>query len=140
MSYDVYVWVKALHIFGMIMWVGTLFGLYLVLAEHGRQGAGVKDAFLALEKRVAMAMDVGAMFAIGSGVALLLGLTPSPLKQGWMHVKLVVVIGFIGAHVYGRIKVRKLRQGDTTSPQPALFALLNLALVIIIIMAVVKPF
>jgi uncharacterized membrane protein len=140
MSLETYLWVKAAHMFGIFMWVGTLFGVYQTMFAHGRADEAGRKTLIDLERKLAVAMDVGGTIAIGTGLTLLLWLEPSPLKQPWMHIKLtVVVLGMLGAHIYGRIKVRKLRSGATDTPPPWVFGLLNLALIVIIIMAVVRP-
>ncbi|HUH01527.1 MAG TPA: CopD family protein [Kofleriaceae bacterium] len=140
MSLETFAWVRAGHIFGFIMWVGTMFGLYQVMFAHGRTDEAGRKGLLELERAMAMAMDVGALIAIGTGVAMLLLVEPSYLKQPWMHIKLtLVVVGMLGAHGYARVKVRKLREGSTDTPPPAIFGLLNLFLIAIIIMAVVEP-
>ena len=142
MSPEALHWIKAVHIFGILMWVGTLMALYQVMFAFGEAKTDdARETILVLMRRVAVAMDVGATIAIGGGLGLLHGIQPSPLKLPWMHVKLTLVLLFIGFHIYGRIKLRKLRNGeDKSTPPPILFALLNLILIGIIIMAVVKPF
>jgi putative membrane protein len=138
MSVEALLWVKAVHIFGILMWIGTLMGLYQTIFAIGAASGG-RDDLIALARKIAMAMDVGALIAIGGGLGLLFGIDPSPMKLPWMHVKLTLVAVFLGFHVYGRIKLGKLRKGETSTPPPILFALLNLILVAIVIMAVVKP-
>jgi uncharacterized membrane protein len=140
MSLDTYLWVKAGHIFGVLMWVGTMFGLYQTMFAHGRADEAGRKALMEMEGKLAMAMDIGATIAIGTGLFLLLRLEPSPLKQPWMHIKLTaIVLGMLGAHGYGRVKVRKLREGATNTPPPWVFGILNLVVILIIIMVVVRP-
>ena len=140
MSYDTLLWVKAVHIFGILMWVGTLMGLYQCIFAMTATSADGRTALVELGRRIAAAMDIGAVIAMGSGIAMIFGIEPSPMKEGWFHVKLAVLLLFLASHVYGRITLGKIRKGGENQLPPVFFALLNAFLITIIIMAVVKPF
>lgn len=141
MGYEAVLWVQAVHVFGFVMWVGTLMGLYQTIftIDSTRDDAG-KKALIELGRRIAAAMDIGALLALGSGVGLLFGITPSPLANGWMYVKLVTLALFLASHVYGRVTLGNIRKGGANVLPPVFFALLNVFLVTIIIMAVIRPF
>jgi len=139
MSPDALLWTKTLHIFGIVMWIGCLFGVYQLIYAHGKADEAGRKALLDIERKMAMAMDVGLLLTLAGGIIMLFGITPSPLKMPWMHIKLTLVVLMIAAHVYGRIKVGKFKRGDVSTPPEALLALLNFFLIGILIMAIVKP-
>ena len=63
--------------------------------------------------------------------------------NGWMHVKLLLVLGLIGYHGWCQIQVKKFREHRNTG-NAGYFRLMNevptLFLVAIVILAIVKPF
>jgi protoporphyrinogen IX oxidase len=140
MSPDALLWTKTLHIFGTLMWFGCLFGLYQLIYAHGKADEAGRKALADIERKMAIAMDVGATLTIAGGVAMIFGIGASVvMKAPWMHIKLTLVAFMLAAHVYARIKIKKFGKGDTSTPPEALLALLNFFLVGILIMAIVKP-
>lgn len=141
MSPEVFAYTKTVHIFGILMWIGCLFALYQVIFATGKAEAAARQALVDLGRKMALAMDIGALLALGGGLGLFFGVGASLyLKLPWMHVKLTLVVLMLAAHVYARMKLARLKRGDTSTPPEALFALLNLILVGLLIMAIVKPF
>ncbi len=142
MSPEALAYTKALHIFGQLMWVAGLFAVYQSFFGAGKADDSGRRALLDHGRKMAIAMDIGALLTIGGGLGLLFGIGAAQyMKLPWMHVKLTLVVLLLGTHVYARIKLGKLRRGgDTSTPPEALFALLNLILVGLLIMAIVKPF
>jgi protoporphyrinogen IX oxidase len=130
---ETYTWVTAVHIFGFLMWAGTLMScLFLLRAHQSVQEAG-RGALGAVERKVAIMMDASALVAIAAGLYLALSVTPSHFKQGgWLHVKTLLVLGLVGIHVFTRIKVRKFRNGEI-SPLPGLVIPLTLILIAVIV-------
>jgi putative membrane protein len=143
MSADTVQWMLVGHIFGFLMWTGTLFGLYQILLAHGEAGAGAGDAFGPLEKRVAMAMDVGATIAIAFGLILIFGPpngTAIFKAGGFFHIKLALVVVIIGIHGFVRVKIKKFSHGEVSSPPAVLFPVMSLIVLGIVIMMIVRPF
>jgi len=141
MSPDAFAYTKALHLFGLLMWVAGLFAVYQSFYGAGKADEAGRRALLDHGRKMAIAMDIGALITIGGGLGLLFGVGASLyMKMPWMHVKLTLVALLLAAHVFARIKLGKLRRGDSSTPPEALFALLNLILVALLIMAIVKPF
>lgn len=138
-----YMWIKAIHVIGFVMWVGSLVGLATLLAAHRRLAESTVDSLVSLERKIAMEMDIGALIAIACGVAMILeGRNMGSawvMKQPWMHVKLTMVIGLLVAHVLVRIKVGKARRGDRSGTSPVLTGAVILLFVGIAIMAVARP-
>ncbi len=132
-------WVMVIHIFGFIMWVGMLVSMYQILFAHQKAEAASRNAFADLERGISNAMDVGAGIAMLGGIYTLVRATPSPMKQGYMHVKLTLVVLLIGAHVFARIKARKFRDGEVKPIPEAIFPVILLIVLSIIILVIVKP-
>ncbi len=132
-----------LHTFGVIVWVGSALSLGQLLCVHGKTGSG-NEALSAAERRIAMAMDIGATLALIGGICLLL-VTRSAgsawaLKQGWFHGKLLLLLGLFGLHGFLRVRVKRVRTG-TVTPLPAwIGTLLWLLPIAIAGLAVFRPF
>lgn len=142
MSQTAYEWVRALHIFGVLMWVGTMISLLHILAAHARAEIAARPAFHALERATAIAMDVGGTIAIVSGLILLFKMVPSPLKTGgYMHAKLTLVFLFLFlGHGFLRAKVRKYRESIVKPIPPFVPPLFSLVALAVIVLVVVQPF
>lgn len=142
MSLDVYQWSLVVHVFAILMWVGSLIGtLHLVVAlQEG--GAPERPVLVGLARRTAIGMDVGALLAIASGLWLALGAPINAFTTGgWLHAKLtLVVLLVLVPHVLLRIKVARYRKDRATGRLPApLFGLVLLAVAAIIALVIVKP-
>lgn len=141
MDLDTFKWVRAVHIYGFVAWVGALVGCAFALRAHAAAGDAARGAFEALEKRLAMAMDIGATVAIAAGLWMLFGLEPSPLKTGgWMHAKLAAVVGLVALHGLVRVKVGRFSRGQVAAPPGWLLAAIELLVAAIVVLAAVRPF
>ena len=143
MSLDTLLWMRVGHIFGFVMWIGTMFGLFQILLAHAEAQGAARDGFAALEKRVAMAMDVGATIAIVFGIILIVGPPEGTAifkAGGFFHIKLTLVVALIGVHGFLRVKTKKFGRGEVNAPPAWMFPLLSLTVLAIIIMIVVRPF
>lgn len=137
MSPVAYEWFEAAHVFAVILWISGLFACFRLLRAHAA-GAGKPAADTA--RSTALVMDIGAAIAIAAGVVMLLGVEPSPLREGWMHPKLaLVVIGLFAFHGVCRAKIKKARTEGEGSVHPAAEAVLLALAALIAILAVAKP-
>lgn len=138
-----YSWILAIHVVGLVMWIGGLIGLATLLAAHRRLAESTVAELVGLERKVAIEMDVGALLAIACGVALILqGRNMGGawvMKQGWMHVKLTLVLGLLATHVLVRVKVAKAKRGDRAGVSPAVRGVAILLFVGVVVMAVARP-
>jgi uncharacterized membrane protein len=146
MSGELQLWVRAFHVLGFILWVGSMFGLVEVLRSLGRSGdGGARTELSALAQRMARVMDIAATIAIVAGVLALVGTRALgdawPMKQGWMHAKLaLVILGFLGLHGYLRVLAGKMSRGDAKQPPALLKPVMGLLVLAVIVLAVVRPF
>ena len=136
-------WLKALHIFGVIAWFSGIFYLPRLFVYH----ADVKDQtsherFVVMERRLYTMMNVGASLAVVFGLWMVL-LAPAYLQTGWLRTKLVLVVLVIGYHHYCKKLMRDFAQGknDRSARWYRVFNEMPALLLLgIVILATVKPF
>ena len=97
--------ILALHIFGVVFWMGGLLMIASLLARVPDEVGLPKERFLGVARGLfETTTNVGAAITIGLGFLLIL-MEPSVLRQGWFHLKLVLVAILLFYHVrfYRRI-------------------------------------
>lgn len=140
---DWLLWIKAAHVIAVIAWMAGLLYLPRLFVYHADAAphSEMSETFKLMEGRLYRAIMTPAMIAawgLGLTLAAIEGFTGY-----WLLVKLAAVIGLSGVHQWlGRFATAFA--GDRR-PRPArFFRLLNevptLLLIVIVIMAVVKPF
>ena len=146
-------WLKALHIIGVVSWFAGLLYLPRLFVYHAQiQGAQVLNGviddepgnarFKIMARKLFMIMTIGALLAIGFGVAML-ALTPDYLLMRWLHVKLALVLLLIGYHGACFALLQQFAMNRNERPE-RWFRVFNelpaLLLIAIVILVVVKPF
>lgn len=108
-------WIKSLHLFFVIGWFAGLFYLPRIFVNLAMVPAGSnqeRGRLILMAGKLFRFMTVLAVPALGFGLVLWLhyGIGQGP-EQGWMHVKLLLVVVLIIYHLFcGRI-LRKMRAG-----------------------------
>ena len=143
-----YEWLKAGHIIGDILWLGTMFSVYWLLRLHAQAPRDVLDKLTLMERSLALTMDIAAMLAIGCGLGLAFGhvgthpttsLFAAP-GSAWIHIKLTaVVLGILPVHGIVRAKVGKFSRGQHPSVPTWPWTLLLIAIVVIVIVVFRGP-
>jgi putative membrane protein len=138
-----YVWLKALHVAFMVTWFAGLFYLPRLFIYHAEADeARDRGRFSLMEKRLYGIMTIGAVLTALFGTALL-WMNPGLLFRGWFQLKLVLLVGMLGYHLYCRRLIRRLQKTATAEATrglrwfneiPVLF------LLGIVVLAVAKPF
>ena len=146
-------WLKAFHIIGVVSWFAALLYLPRLFVYHSQiqrtsqQGTTVEDdlgnaRFKIMERKLFMIMTIGALIAIGFGVAMLAA-APDYLLMRWLHAKLVLVLVLVGYHGACFALLQHFA-ADRNSHSERWFRLFNeapaLLLIAIVILVVVKPF
>lgn len=119
-------WLSALHIVGVIVWVGGLTAVLALLTAHARVDEISRGLMTLAEKRAAVIMDVGATLAIGVGLYKALRHTPNEFKHGaWLHIKLTAVaLGVLTVHGLARVKIKKFSRGEIKPVSPVIWLVL----------------
>jgi putative membrane protein len=126
-------WLKALHLVGAFLWLGTSIGVALVAAA----AAGDQRAPVAvLARRVALRIATpGLVLAFAGGLTMLALSLDLYARAGWMHGKLLLVV--IAAGLHGAIsgKLRKMAGGAEVGGLAGL-AYAYLAILVLVVIAV----
>ena len=141
MSYEI---IKALHIISVIAWMAGLLYLPRLFVYHADTSLGSVQAetFKVMERRLLKAIMTPAMItSFIFGIWMLL-LAPALLTEIWMIIKIVCVFGLAGCHgLFSRM--RRDLENDKMPYSSKVYRIWNeaptLLMIIIVIMAVVKP-
>jgi protoporphyrinogen IX oxidase len=143
-------WLKAFHIIGVVSWFAALLYLPRLFVYHSQvqnPGSPIDDdvgnaRFKIMERKLFMIMTIGAVVAIGFGVAML-AQAPDYLLMRWLHVKLALVLVLVGYHGACFALLQQFA-ADRNSHSERWYRLFNelpaLLLIAIVILVVVKPF
>ena len=144
---NAYLWVKAFHIVFVIFWMAGLF-LFPRYLVHHQEALGTPQAAdwvkrEALLRRMILSPSMIIVWLLGLVLAANVGLFDGQPGLGWLHAKLLLVVGLSGFHGCAVGYSKKLARGEG-SVASARLRLLNevpaLAVVLIVVLAVVKPF
>jgi putative membrane protein len=142
-----YLWVKAFHIVFVIFWMAGLFLLPRYLIHH-QEALGTSEAIRWQEReaklrRMILGPSIGLVWLLGLALAANIGLFDGQQGLGWLHAKLALVVGLSAYHGWALGYARKLARGEAPL-QVRTLRLLNevpaLAVILIVALAVVKPF
>jgi len=138
-----YIWFKALHIAFMVTWFAGLFYLPRLFIYHVRASdPDSRERFGVMERRLFAIMTIGAVLTSIFGL-ILASLNHAVVETGWFRAKLVLLIGLVAYHYRCALWIARLRSRQRMEQArwlrwfneiPTLFLLL------IVILAVVKPF
>ncbi len=123
-------WVKALHLFAMILWVSGVLILTRVLAVHVQETVDVQRRLAWLEGRLYWATAFSGMLLTWVFGLVLLARNPAVLDAGVygpaFHVKLALVVLLSGATGAMRKRMRKLAADPGTHHAPGPFKALHI--------------
>jgi putative membrane protein len=145
---EAYLWFKALHIVGVVVWFAGLFYLVRLFIYH-REAEDLapelrqpfQEQYGLMERRLANIITTpGMVLAVTMAVGLL-SVQPLWLHQGWMHAKLGLVAALLAYHVFCYRLMAQLQAGTCGwSPKQlrALNELPTLLLVLVVMLVVFK--
>lgn len=140
-----YLWLKAFHIIAVTAWMAGLFYLPRLMVYHRRTAVGGESSeiFKVMERRLLKAIMVPAMilsWVLGLGLIWVTDALAS--LSLWLVVKLAAVVALTGFHFWLAQFVRAFGE-DERPRDERFFRMINeiptALLIIIVIMAVVKP-
>ncbi len=138
-------WIKAFHIIAVICWFAAIFYLPRLFVYHADTQDDVsKERFKIMERKLYRGIMTPSMIVVLLLGGWLISLNPNYyLSQGWMQVKIVLVLLLVGFHFYCGYLLKAFSD-DKNSKSHKFFRVLNevpvFMLVTIVILAVVKPF
>ena len=139
-----YFWLKSAHIIFVIFWMAGLFMLprFFVYHQESPQGSEEESRWVERERRLVRIILNPAMIIVWI-VGLLLTWHIGAFSEGWFHLKLLAVLGLSAYHGWMVGYARRLQAGERRLSGRTL-RLVNevpgLAAVIIVILAIIKPF
>lgn len=142
--FNMELWIKAMHVIAIIAWMAGLLYLPRLFVYHvaAPKGSPQSETFKIMERRLLKAIMNPAMivsFVTGIWFAYLTGYWQSP----WLQIKFVLVLGLAGLHGYFARCVRHFA-ADENPHSGVFFRVMNevptLLMILIVILAVVKPF
>ena len=141
-----YPWIKALHVIAIISWMAGLLYLPRLFVYHTEVAAGSAESerFKLMERRLLRAIMNPAMIAAYLFGIMLLA-TPGIVDwgAGWIWVKLAGVAALTVAH-HAMGRWRKAFEADANMRSQRYFRIANeaptLAMILIVIMVIVRPF
>lgn len=141
---EIYYWVKSLHIVFVAGWFVGLFYLPRLLLNLAAVPA---DSHAERERLLVMGRKLYRWAGVMMVPAILFGLTLWMMGMGrgagWIHAKLLLVVGAIGLHHLCRSQLRKFEQMGTRRSAGAFGAFFAVAVALFAgstVLAVVKPF
>ena len=140
----IYLWLKAGHIIFVVFWMAGLFILprqmiYMHAATPGAPDEGLWAARSATLRKVILTPSLIAVWVLG----ILLAFSIGAWSEGWLHAKLLVVLALTGYHGWMVAQSKKMAAGNRPLSErnlrlwgeaPAI------ALILIVVLVVVKPF
>ena len=139
-----YLWLKAGHIIFMVFWLAGLFMLprqmiYLHPASPGSDESALWAKRMGLLRKVILTPSLIVVWVLG----LLLAMTIGAWDQGWFHAKLLFVVLLTAFHGIMVERAKKMIAGERpmTEKQLRIWGEFpGIALAIIVVLVVVKPF
>ncbi|HID80859.1 MAG TPA: protoporphyrinogen oxidase HemJ [Chromatiales bacterium] len=139
-----YLWLKALHIIFMVTWFAGLFYLPRLYVYHAMNtDPSTSSTFKVMEKKLFIIMTIGAVITAIFGFWVLFSNWSAYMQQGWMHVKLLLVFALFIYHIWCW-KLMIAFRNDQNKHSHKWYRWFNEAptvvLIVVIILAVLKPF
>ncbi|HHP7245518.1 MAG TPA: protoporphyrinogen oxidase HemJ [Elainellaceae cyanobacterium] len=143
-----YLWFKAFHLIGVVVWFAGLFYLVRLFIYHVEaneqpepaQGI-LKTQYELMEKRLYRIITTPGMLVTVAMAIGILWQEPAVLKDGWLHAKLALVLVLVGYHHYCGRLMKKLAANEcrwTSKQLRVLNEFPTLLLVAIVMLAVFK--
>jgi putative membrane protein len=140
-----YLWIKALHVIAVIAWMAGMFYLPRLFVYHAQStiGSDKSETFKVMEAKLMriIMMPAATMTWLFGGA--MLALNPALLGEAWLMVKLAFVIGLTALH-FVMVGWRKAFAQDRNVHSEKFFRMMNevptLALMVIVVMVIVRPF
>lgn len=137
-------WIKAFHVIAVIAWMSGMLYLPRLFVYHTQvaTGSAESERFKIMETKLLKAIVNPSMIAVWILGPLLAWLTGAYLDT-WLHLKFVLVLLLSGVHGF-LVTCWRAFQRDANTRSERFYRVLNelpaVLMVLIVILAVVKPF
>jgi putative membrane protein len=145
MSGGVYLWVKALHVVAVIAWMAGQLYLPRLFVYHAVSplGSPQSETFKVMEAKLLRIIMTPAMIVTWLCGVAMIAMNPALLSQGWLHVKIALVVLLTATHGLMSRWRRQFAQDCNTRSQ-RFYRIANevptLAMIVIVVMVIVRPF
>lgn len=139
-----YPWIKALHVIAIISWMAGMLYLPRLFIYHCDCDPASEQAqtFAVMEARLMRVIMTPAMI-VSWVLGLYLAWQVFGFQGGWLHAKILAVIVLSGVHGYFSKAVKAFGRGEYIRT-PRYWRMMNeaptLLMILIVVLAVVKPF
>ena len=144
---NLYLWIKALHIISVISWMAGMLYLPRLFVYHADQakGSDASEMLKVMERKLLRFIINPAMiltWIFGVWLIVLTGYG-GPGTGGWMHAKLVLLLGMQVTHAF-LAKTRRHFAIDANTRSAKFYRYINevptLLFIVIVFLVVLKPF
>lgn len=145
MLVEYYLWMKSFHLIAVISWMAAMLYLPRLFVYHvyAEKGSVQSETFKIMERRLLRYIATPAMIVTWILGIVLLTTNPDLMSQGWIHFKILLVFLLSGFHGACAGWMKKFARDENVKSQK-FFRIANeiptVMLIIIVILAVVKPF
>ena len=140
-----YLWIKSLHLIMVIAWMaGMMYLPRLFVYQHqSEKGGEAERYFIQMQRRLLKGIINPSMILVWILGILMLIANPAIFSQSWFHVKLTLVVVISAIHGFYASSRRKFEKGERPRTEK-FWRIMNevpfLAMIVIVIMVIVKPF
>ena len=144
MGIELYQWVKAVHLIAVISWMAGLLYLPRLFVYHADAAPGSvqSETFKTMERRLLRAIMNPAMIVTWAAGLLMLHWSGA-WAEGWMHAKLLLVVGLTAVHM-AMASWRRAFAEDRNRRPARFYRIANevptVAMIAIVILVIVQPF
>ncbi|WP_031550449.1 protoporphyrinogen oxidase HemJ [Parvularcula oceani] len=109
-----YLSVQALHILSVIAWMAAMLYLPRLFVYHSQAEAGgeAERFFTVMERRLLKGIMTPAMIATWIFGIALVALAPGWLDDGWLHIKILLVVILSGVHGFYAASRKTFERGE----------------------------
>ena len=140
-----YLWLKSIHLIFVIAWMAGMMYLPRLFVYHhqSEKGGEAETYFLQMERRLLKGIINPSMIAVWVLGIIMVAANQGVLSAGWFQVKFIAAIFISGIHGFYASTQRKFAAGERPRTEK-FWRIMNevpfLALILIVIMVIVKPF
>ncbi len=144
--FDLYLWIKALHIIAVIFWMAGLLMLprFLAYQRGAEPGGELEEKMKVAAEKLHKIILTPAMLASVIFGAVLIGYRWSEITSSvWLPLKLILVFGLIYYHAFLSGERKKFARSERPRTEK-FYRMVNevpaIAVIFIVILAIVEPF